>query len=231
MSNANPTATHTLVCFAVAEEARPFQKIVVLNPHPAVRIAVSGMGRCNAQAMIDAELKTSRPGLVLTCGYAGALNPELALGQIVFDADAAFPDASGLEKLGGRAVRFVHSEKIVVTAVDKARLRAETGADAVEMESAIIRAACRDQGIPSATVRVISDTASQDMPLDFNALMTPDLKMSFLRLSAMIMRSPQRIPALWAFGRESRKAAVELGNFLVRFIGGTEKITTRQEGK
>jgi nucleoside phosphorylase len=222
MSNANPTATHTLVCFAVAEEARPFENVMSSNPHPAVRIAVSGMGRRNARAMIDAELKKARPALVLTCGYAGALHPNLALGQIVFDADPAFPDAPRFQELGGRAVRFLHSDTIIVRSADKVRFRSETGADAVEMESTIIRAACRDQGIPSATVRVISDTASQDMPLDFNALMTPDMKISSLRLGMMLLKSPRRIPVLWAFGRETRRAAEILGSFLGRFLEPVE---------
>jgi nucleoside phosphorylase len=219
-----------LVCFAVREEARPFEKVMSSNPRVAVRIAVSGMGRRNARAMIDAELKTARPALVLTCGYAGALHPDLASGQIVFDADPAFPDAPRFRELGGRAVRFLHSDTIVVRASDKARLHTETGADAVEMESTIIRAACREQGIPSATVRVISDTASQDMPLDFNALMTPDMKISSLRLGVMILKSPRCIPALWAFGRETRKAAEALGNFLARVIGGAEGIVNDEHG-
>lgn len=220
MPNAIQLPAPTLVCFAVPEEARPFQRLLGLGQaqNPAVRVAVSGMGRRNARAMIDAEFKKEHPGLVLTCGYAGALNPELALGQIVFRADSKVPNASRLESLGGRAVRFLHSDTVVVTAVDKARLRAETGADAVEMESATIRDACRALGIPSATVRVISDTASQDMPVDFNALMTPDSKLSYLRLSGMILKSPKRIPALWSFGRETRLAALALAKYLVRFI-------------
>lgn len=205
-----------LVCFAVPEEARPFQKLMA--GHSAVRIAVSGMGRRNTQAMIEAELKASRPGLVLTCGYTGALNPELALGRIVFDADATFPNASQLELLGGRPVRFVHSEKIVVTAVEKTRLCAESGADAVDMESKFIRDACRGMGISSATVRVVSDTATQDMPLDFNALLTPDLKMNYARLGAAILKSPKCIPALMRFGKETRAAADALANFLERFV-------------
>lgn len=205
-----------LVCFAVPEEARPFERL--MRGNPTVRIAVSGMGRRNARSMINAELKRSQPRLVLTCGYTGALNPELALGQIVFDADAVFPNGSQLASLGGRPVRFVHSEKIVVKAAEKARLRAETGADAVDMESKFIRDACRETGIPSATVRVVSDTASQDMPLDFNTLLTPDLKMNYTRLAGAILKAPQRIPALMRFGKETRAAAGALASFLARVV-------------
>lgn len=211
-----PSAAPMLVCFAVPEEARPFERL--MRGNPAVRIVVSGMGRCNAQAMIDAELKRTQPRLVLTCGYTGALNPELVLGQIVFDADATFPNASQLELLGGRPVRFVHAERIVVKAEDKARLRGESGADAVDMESKFIRDACRGMGIPSATVRVVSDTATQDMPLDFNALLTPDLKMNYVRLGAAILRSPKCVPALMKFGKETRAAADALAKYLARFV-------------
>lgn len=207
-----------LVCFAVSEEARPFQRMTGPNPGPALRIAVSGMGRQNARAMIEAELQKTRPALVLTCGYAGALNPQLPPGQIVFDADPTFPHAARLQALGGQPARFLHSDTIIIRAADKARLRAETGADAVEMESSIIRTACQKQSIPSATIRVISDTASQDMPLDFNALTTPDMKISSLRLAAVILKSPCRIPALISFGRASRHAAETLALFLARFL-------------
>ena len=72
----------------------------------------------------------------------------------------------------------------------KPALWQSTGADAVEMESSVIRNICREQKIPSATIRVISDDASQDLPLDFNAMMTPEDRIHYPKLIWAVLSRP-----------------------------------------
>src|SRR5438552_2941458 len=188
-----------LVTFAVKAEARPFERLI--GTHPDLQVLLTHIGQRNAEKAICQELVERTPKMVLTCGFAGGLNPELTIGTVVFSVDAnqldtvsppptsprqersrpygEFPSREGagvgsaaqkfaiqpevlsaaLLVAGARPARFQCVEKVVTTAKAKSALREQTGADAVEMESGIIRAVCGRRNIPSATVRVISDAA------------------------------------------------------------------------
>ena len=201
-----------LVCFAVKEEARAFQKLV--GERGNLKAILVGMGKRNAERAIRAALAEERPALVLTCGFAGGLSPELATGTVVFAADSETGLEPALLAAGAKPARFHCAERVAATAEEKRALREATSADAVEMESQIICSVCREQNIPSATVRVILDTASEDLPLDFNQLMTSDQKMSYSKLAVALAKSPGKVGALLRLQRQSKAAAEKLGQVL-----------------
>lgn len=229
-----------LLFFAVPEEAGPFLRewrrihpgSVQKRPGPGpaswdlvgavgigVRVHVTGMGPGNA-ARIGAAAMESCPGAraVLTAGFAGGLDPALRCGDVLMDSDDGFPMASVLASGGARTGRFHESDRVAVTADEKAILRRKTGADAVEMESATLRNLARQRGLSGATVRVISDEAEETLPLDFNALMTPDDRLDFCRLAWHLVRSPRTIPRLLRFQKRVRHAADSLAMVLVRAL-------------
>jgi adenosylhomocysteine nucleosidase len=119
---------------------------------------------------------------------------------------------------GAKPANIICADRIATTVVEKKKLRAETGADAVEMESAAIHAVCRERGIPCATVRVISDTANEDLPLDFNALSKPDKNLDFGKLFLAIAKSPGKIPALMQLQRKTKFAAERLADVLSQIL-------------
>ena len=225
----------TLVCFAVKEEAAPFRKIAAGKS--GISILITGIGRENAEKSVREFLATNSPELVLTCGFAGGLNPDLKLGEVVFEI---FPGSSRgneaqikisnqseppyvgcYEKLvaaGAKPAKIFCANRIATTVAEKKKIRDEIGADAVEMESAAIHGVCRKRGISCATVRVISDTASEDLPLDFNTLSKPDKSLDFKKLFLAIAKSPGKIPALIRLQKQSAAAAQKLAEVLAKVI-------------
>jgi len=212
MTNVLPT----LVCFAVAQEARYFQKRA--KDLPGIEVLLTGMGERNAIASVAAALRQVRPALVLTAGFAGGLVPQLERGAVVFHCDPETGLEQRLLRAGAQPVRFHCSNRVVTTAVEKRALHASTGAEAVEMESGCIHRLCRDAGIPAATVRVILDTAEEDLVLDFNRLMKPDQRLDAGKLGLTLLKSPGKIRALLQLQRDSAAAAQSLGEVLLAVL-------------
>src|SRR5207302_4432141 len=231
--------TSLLLTFAAKEESRPFEKLIGARSN--LRVLLTGSGQRKAERAMRGALAEQLPKLVLTSGFAGGLNPELATGTVVFSTDEEVPSRRGNEAdsplnvqdpppyLGGyepclsaallaadaRPAKFYCSEKVVATAEEKRALWVSTGADAVEMESGVIRAICREHNIPSATVRVISDAANEDLPFDFNRLMDANQNLSYGKLALASLKSPGKISALLKLQKHTRLAAEKLAEVLV----------------
>src|SRR5579859_4845853 len=223
-----------LICFALKEEAASFRKIAAggLRGCQLVSILLTGIGRQNAEKSVRDFLAASSPELVLTCGFAGGLDPDLKLGDVAYEladrrgelyetpskSEVRDSQSSSLrEKLiaaGAKPAKFFCADRIATTVAEKKKLRDETGADAVEMESAAIHAVCAKRGIPCATVRVISDSANEDLPLDFNLLAKPDQSLDYRKLFLAIAKSPGKIGALMKLQKQNRFAAERLAEVM-----------------
>ena len=220
VARCQPPDASVVFCFALKEEAAPFRKLAAGKSE--VAILLTGIGRQNAERSVREFLANNSPKLMLTCGFAGGLNPDLKLGDVVFE----FPDSeirdprsairNSLLAAGAKPAAFFCADRIATTVAEKRKLRAETGADAVEMESAAIHAVCRERGIPCATVRVISDTANEDLPLDFNRLAKPDKSLDYGKLFLAIAKSPGKIGALMELQKKTRFAAKQLAAVLAK---------------
>ena len=201
------------VCFALPEEAGPFQK----SCGPSVPVFFTGIGRANADKAAKEYLANHAPKLLLTCGFAGGLDPALKIGDVIFETDNA-PVHAKLTTAGAKPVKIFCADRIAVTAREKKQLREQTGADAAEMESAAVQAVCREQGIACATVRVISDTADDDLPLDFNQFLTADKKLEMSKLMMAVASKPWKMGAMMELQKNTKLAAQRLGEVLKKII-------------
>lgn len=253
-------ATPLLITFAVKEESAPFQKLI--GSRPDLRVLLTGIGQRAAAKKLRNALNGQSPGLVLSCGFAGGLDPALTIGTVVFSADEDLMDTANpppaaprdgkqisdargqfpsreesgvgfvgqnataqpvlfspaLLAAGARPVRFHCADRIAVTVKEKQTLRQSTGADAVEMESGVIRAVCRECKIPSATVRVISDVAQEDLPLDFNLFLDAEQNLNYAKLALALFKSPAKMSGLFKLQKQTQAAAEKLAQVLAQVL-------------
>lgn len=137
---------------------------------------------------------------IISVGFCGALDPALQVGDIVEPQ----PNEIWSE------------DRVVVTAAEKRALHQRTGARIVEMEYAAVEAAARRWGVPCRAIKVVSDTAEEDLPLDLNLYRDADGRFQLTRIAlAGLMRPFTVLPKLMRLDRNSRIATEKLGEFLV----------------
>ncbi len=227
LSDSNPG----MVTFAVPEESRPFLRAwglaIALKPtrrgstcwrFPGLDVVVTGMGSRNANRAIEAFLRDRHPRWVITAGFAGGLDPGFPRGTVGISSDPAFIDSVELSRLDLTPMTFHESASVIPTPSAKADLHRQSGDHAVDMESATIRRICHGRGIPSATIRVISDDANEALPLDFGSLMGPDDRMDWTRLALTLIRCPSLVPELIRFQQRLSECSEHLAEVLVKVV-------------
>jgi adenosylhomocysteine nucleosidase len=147
---------------------------------------------------------------ILSIGFCGALDPALRIGDIVVSGEV--PKGVGASFVRGGVVSV---DRVAVTALEKGNLRAATGASVVEMESSAVARKAREWDVPFGCVRVVSDTAGEDLPLDFNRYRDADGRFERTRIGLAALGRPFTVlPRLIRLDRHCRRAAERLGEFL-----------------
>jgi adenosylhomocysteine nucleosidase len=207
----------------VAAEAREFSGILK-RFGPAVKINGNG-ARFAREVLRDGDrwwLVANGPGPrcveevfrqkmdvngIINTGFCGALDPSLGVGDIVVWGDA--PSSARFVK-----GEISSSDRVVVTVEEKRRLREKTGAIAAEMEAGAVKGIAAEWGVPFYCIRAVSDTAKEDLPLDFNLYRDHDGRFSLARIAmAAISRPFTRIPALRRLEANCNVASESLGAF------------------
>jgi len=161
--------------------------------------------------LVDQALQ-SKPNVdrVVSIGFCGALDPALQIGDIVVSGEV--PEELGASFVQGDVLSV---DRVAITAVEKGELRASTQAAVVEMESAAVARKAREWKMPFGCVRVVSDVADENLPLDFNRYRDADGRFSRMRIALAAMGHPFTVlPGLIRLDRNCRLAAERLGEFL-----------------
>ncbi len=231
-----------LVTFAVDAEFAPWRKLRGFEKHTDgvaeffaariggadVNVLLTGVGGRSAWLEATKIVWDGDVDICISSGLAGALRSEYRIGDVlaareiqaigwkrVVASDAKLVRLA--EEHGARAVNSFYSADRVISLASEKRELGKV-ADAVEMESGEVLYEAAAFGAKGIAIRGISDAADEDLPLDFNKVMTSAGEVSIPRVLGEVVRHPLSTPALVRFGNQSRIAAEKLAAFLDRYV-------------
>lgn len=194
-----------------------------LGTHPAL-LAANGAGAERAAAAVDAACADFHPDAVVSTGFCGALDPELAVAAVVVasciqpwsvrgegNRYPALPVRSALPFFSGPVCSINH---VARTAGEKRHLRS-SGACAVEMEAAGVAERARAHGLPFYCIRSVTDLADENFQNDFSNALRPDGQFDTICILTSALRRPAaRLPELLRLRKRCVLASRVLGSFL-----------------
>ncbi len=157
-------------------------------------------------------LATSSVQSIILAGLAGALAPDLHIGDVVLDGEPLPTPPFA------RPGRIHMATEIISTPAEKHRLFTQTTSLAVDMESEIVRQFARQRSAHFLHVRAISDAAGDTLDPRFLQLIDPDGRHRIGRALAMICRQPAALPAMLRLQKSSARALENLAKTVAQIV-------------
>ena len=207
---------------------------------------VTGMGAQSAAKAMDLMMRLADQDqhfdICISSGLAGALEEGLSPCDIIAPqllisenrhADLPQDQISVDPELRQQAVEGGAKVADCLLTVDRVLVKQShkrscaSRAQSVDMESfEIVKEACA-WGARCVVIRAISDSAQEDLPINFNLTLSKNHQVSVAKVLVQLAKNPLALPALVRFGRQSQKAATRLAAFLDGYILGLESTGTK----
>lgn len=187
-------------------------------------IGAANMGRA-VQWLLEAPKLDNlpyRPKLILSAGFAGALQDGFAVGDVILATEIvdaggqSWPATWPQQPLSGawqppiHRGRLLTTSKLVATPEEKRALGKQHDAVGVDMESAALAKECHRAGIPFGSLRAISDDVHTGLSPQLVQMLSGD-RVSPWRIFTTLLRSPGMVPELLRLAKKTRFAGERLG--------------------
>jgi len=208
----------------VRTRAHGFQAHVGKLAGRRIVVAEAGAGQEAAARATRALITGHHPRWIISAGFAGGLDEKLAANDIVV-ADSVVNEAGermaiDLKMPAGEHLhvgRLLTVDRIIHRADEKKRLGERHAALAADMETFAVAAACREEKVPFLAVRVISDTAAEQLPGDIEHLMRQKTLSGKLgAVTGSVFRRPSSVKDMWKL----KERAIVAGDRLDKFLAG-----------
>jgi adenosylhomocysteine nucleosidase len=181
-----------------------------------ISLICGGVGYEAARRATEALIREVNPKLVISVGFAGALDASLRVGDVVLPKaviNSADGSRSDMESGDGILV----SSPAVAGKDQKARLAKAYGSVAVDMEAAAVAQGASARGIEFAAIKVISDAADFEMPA-LDRFVTSDGRFQTLRFACHVGLRPWLWGRTMALARNSSRASQALSDAIMDYL-------------
>lgn len=159
--------------------------------------------------------------VVIGTGFAGGLDPSLPAGALVLAQNypAWLGPAQTILKDRAHVGLLATSPAVLETVQAKAQFARQSGAVAVDMETATVAAFFREKCMPFLAVRVISDTAAETLPVPSSVWFDDAAQRPRpVALLGFLLRHPSRLLPFARFVRTVRHARQQLTEALTDLL-------------
>ena len=192
-----------------------------------VTVAISGVGLKRARNSTNTLIKKFKPGVIISAGFAGALNPKLGLADVIV-ADWVLSlkndeKISMENKLPYIAFNFINGgilteNSFINTKEKKLDLFVKSGAEIVDMETWAIADAAKKLDTGVISVRAVSDLTNQHLPR-MEQIFGKESKIDYKKAFRYFKANPSEIYNFLRFKYVNlRKARIRLNSFLTLLI-------------
>lgn len=192
--------------------------------HRTIEVLHTGVGEKVCRQRLGKFLMDQEFACSISTGFAGALNADLQVGDLLLAENFSTVDLSearaSLSGLPVHVGNLLTVPALIDSSEERNKLALTSGALAVDMETRFIARTCAARGVPLLSLRVISDTpsellpASADLLFDIERQRTPTPK-----LAKYFLAHPNRVPQLIRFARRIAFARKILADALVAVVG------------
>ena len=190
----------------------------------------SGVGQQRAEDATLQVIDRFKPSTLFSIGYAGAVQPELNVGDLVI-ADTIIeekkkgeysPDSDWLNRAkdvscpeGFKAVvgGLLTVDNVIHDSLSKQELGKNYSVQAVEMETSAIAKVAEEKDLPLLSLRVISDRLDQEL-LDSSSFLGSDGEISPLKAGWYVLTHPGSIKSALSLRSQTQIATQALTKFL-----------------
>jgi len=191
-------------------------------------LVCGGIGAEAARRACEALIQLYQPRLVISAGFAGALDPELEAGsmltpRLVIDAN----DGSRTEVGSGTGVLV--SFDAVADSDQKLKLGKAYRAHAVDMEAAAVARGADAHRIPFVAMKAISDEAGFEMP-SLDKFIARDGEFQAGRFAMFAAVRPWLWPGVIRLRSNTQKASSTLCQALEEYTSGAQGLKQSEAG-